>query len=326
MFNSEIAIIILNWNGLENTKECLNSLKKVTYPNFKIILVDNGSRNNEGEILKKEYGDFITLIQNEKNLGFAEGNNIGIEKALENSAIKYVLTLNNDTIVDSNFITEALKKFDDSKIKMVAPKIMNYYQRDKIDCLGIQFTKGGLSFDIKNNNDILFAPCGGASFYARELLEVIKTQDGYYFDPDFFAYAEDLDLGFRARLQGFKCVLTDKSIVYHKGSASTKIMSDLAVYCTYRNIIWVLIKNLPFSLWLAYSPKIILGQLVIISLWIFRKKPLLILKAYFHALLGLPKMLKKRKTIQKNKKISTKELNKNFTATIFVKSYLSKLI
>lgn len=322
MLNPEIAIIILNWNGLENTRECLNSLKKINYPNFKIILVDNGSHNNEGAILKNEYADFIILIQNEKNLGFAEGNNIGIEKALRDSEIKYVLTLNNDTIVDENFITEALKKFGDSKIKMVAPKIMNYYQKNKIDCLGIQFTKSGLSFDIKNNNAVLFAPCGAAAFYTRDLLENLKSQDGYYFDPDFFAYAEDLDLGFRARLQDFKCALADKSIVYHKGSASTKIMSDLAIYCTYRNIIWVLIKSMPFSLWLAYLPKIIIGQLAIISLWTFRKKPLLILKTYFSALLDMPKILKKRKIIQKNKKISNKDLNKYFTSQIFVKNYL----
>lgn len=320
----KLAIIILNWNGLENTKECLNSLKKSS-ADFKIFLVDNGSKNNEGEILKKEYGDFIILIQNNKNLGFTQGNNIGIEYALKDPEIKCVLALNNDTTVEPNFIEKALEKFNDSKIGMVAPKTMNYYQRNKIDNLGIQLTKGGLSFNIKSVEATiqnLFCPCGASAFYSRELLETLKKEDGCYFDPDFFAYAEDLDLGFRARLKGFKCVLTADSIVYHKVSASTKIMSNLAVYYTYRNIMWVLIKNLPVSLFLKYLPKIIAGQLAIILLWIIRGKPLLIFRAYFNALTGLPKMLKKRIIIQKNKKISNRDLNKYFTSEIFVKNYL----
>ncbi len=322
---SKLAIIILNWNGLENTKECLDSLKKSS-ADFKIFLVDNGSKNNEGEILKKEYGDFVTLIQNDKNLGFAQGNNIGIEYALKDSEIKYVLTLNNDTTVEPNFIEEALEKFSDPKIGMVAPKTMNYYQRNKIDNLGIQFTKGGLSFNIKSVEATvqnIFCPCGAAAFYSRELLEILMKEDGCYFDPDFFAYAEDLDLGFRARLKGFKCVLTADSIVYHKVSASTKIMSNLAVYYTYRNIMWVLTKNLPAPLFLRYLPKIIMGQIAIILLWIMRGKPLLIFRAYFNALIGLPKMLRKRKLIQKNKKISIRDLNKYFISKIFVKEYLN---
>ncbi|TSC96069.1 MAG: hypothetical protein Athens101410_222 [Parcubacteria group bacterium Athens1014_10] len=323
--NFKIAIIILNWNGLENTKECLNSLKKVNYSNFKIILVDNGSENNEGKILKNEYGDFITLIQNKKNLGFAEGNNVGIEKALENPEIKYILCLNNDTTVEIDFIEKALEKFNNPEIGMMAPKTMNYYKKNEIDNFGIQFTKSGLSFNIKNNNSRLFCPCGAAAFYSRELLEELKRRDGYYFDPDFFAYAEDLDLGFRARLLGFECLFAENSIIYHKGSASTKAMSDLAVYHTYRNIIWVLTKNLPAPLFWKYLPKIIIGQLAIIFLWILRGKSFLIFKAYFHALFGLPKMLKKRKIIQKNKKISIGDLNKFFTPRIFVKSYLSNL-
>jgi len=342
MFYPEVAIVILNWNGLENTEECLDSLKKIIYPNFKIILMDNGSENNEGEILKKEYGGFITLIQNKKNLGFAQGNNIGIEKTLEDPEIKYVFLLNNDTIVEPNFMEEVVKKFADSTVGMIAPKTINYYKRNEIDNLGIQFTKSGLSFNIKNNltmrprkvalgdhgaqqfnnETILFCPCGAAAFYSHELLKRLKKQDGYYFDPDFFAYAEDLDLGFRARLQGFKCVLEHNSIIYHKGSASTKTMGNLAIYHTYRNIIWVLLKNLPTPLFLRYLPKIIIGQLAIILLWILRGKPLLILRAYFHAFLGLPKMLRKRKIIQKNKKISNRDLDKLYTPEIFVKNYL----
>ena len=287
--SQKIAIIILNWNGLENSRECLISLKKITYPSYKIIFIDNGSKINEAEILAKEFQSHfseIRFIRNEKNLGFAQGNNQGITEALKDQEVGYVCTLNNDTIVELNFLDEAIKKFLDPQIGMIAMKVINYYEQNKIDSLGMTLTQSGLTFNnkIQNTNDKLqniFCPCGSAALYSRQLLEKCFINENEYFDKDFFCYAEDFDLGFRGRLAGFDCLLADEAIVYHKVSASTSEKSDLAVFYTYRNICWTLIKDLPFILWLKYLPKIIIGQLLIIFLYFLRRKYFLILNSFF---------------------------------------------
>ena len=337
----KIVIIILNWNGIKNTLECLTSLRKITYPNFKIIIIDNGSVKEDIAILRQVKDKNVQIIFNKENLGFAEANNIGIRAALKDPMVQYICTLNNDTVVDPNFLTEAVKKpttynlhdpqvgTPTYKIGMVAMQIMKYNQPDQIDSLGIAFTQGALAFNIQNTkykilNTKLFCPCACAALYSRKLLESIATsyklQATSYFDSDFFCYGEDLDLGFRARLLGFDCSLADKAIVYHKGSASTSLMSNTAVYYTYRNIIWTMAKNMPGLLFVKYLAKIILGQLAIVLLWFLRKKPKLILKTYWHGLKGILKMLSKRNQIQR--KISLKNLEKHIVSAIFLKTYL----
>ena len=155
-----LAVIILNWNGLKDTRECLESLRKTDYSNYQIFLVDNGSKGNDAEILKKEYGDFIAVISNETNLGFAEGNNVAIREALEDAEVKYVFLLNNDTTVEPDFLTEAVKaaigdrrSAINGKIGMVATRMVDYYRRDEVDSLGVRLTRGGLAFNIKRTSD-----------------------------------------------------------------------------------------------------------------------------------------------------------------------------
>src|SRR3989338_7606720 len=121
----KIAIVILNWNGKTDTKECLNSLKNITYPNYEIILVDNGSVDGSVEMLEKEHPE-IMLIKNKENLGFTGGNNVGIKKALEHNA-DYVLLLNNDTIVEPDFLGTMVGVAEqDASIGIIGPKIYYY--------------------------------------------------------------------------------------------------------------------------------------------------------------------------------------------------------
>lgn len=333
MNSSKVVIIILNWNGLLNSRECLNSLKKSTYSNFEVIFIDNGSERNEAKILAKEFSSSLKIkfIRNKENLGFAQGCNQGINEAFKDPNVEFICLLNNDTKVVANFLNEAISKFRQSenqqknfKTGMVAIRIMNYTQPKKIDSLGIQLTQGGLAFNRRNKREKIFCPCGAAAIYSKEMLEKIK-ENGFYFDPDYFCYAEDLDLGFRGRLVNFNCLLAEKAVVYHKISKTTFEKSNLAVFYTYRNIIWTLIKNLPTALWLKYLPKIIFGQLLIILLYFLRRKPVLILKAYFSIFSKIWRMLVKRKKIQKNRQISVADLEKYFTKGIFIKEYLKNL-
>jgi hypothetical protein len=150
----------------------------------------------------------------------------------------------------------------DRGIGMVAPAVYDYYQRNLVDRLGVVLTKSGLAYDRKSREDgPLFCPSGCAALYTRSLLSAVQCDDEF-FDEDFFAYSEDVDLGFRAQLKGFKAALAEQAIVYHKGGASSGGPgSFLSIYLGHRNTIWTIIKNYPARMLLREVLWIVLGQI-----------------------------------------------------------------
>ena len=226
MIYPKVSIIILNWNGLEDTIKCLESLKKITYPNYEVIVVDNGSRGNDADVLEEKYKGYINLIKNKTNLGFAEGNNIAIRKVIEGKESKYVFLLNNDTAVEPDFLDKIVEfaEHPGNKIGMFQSKILKYNNRKIIDStghkkyLGVVFDRGvgqedKGQFDKKRK---IFGAMGAAVLYKREMLQEIGL-----FDRNFFAYVEDVELDFRARKIGWKARFVPESIVYHKGGATS---------------------------------------------------------------------------------------------------------
>ncbi|MFA6296290.1 MAG: glycosyltransferase family 2 protein [Patescibacteria group bacterium] len=316
--NPRVSIVILNWNGLSDTMECLNSLKNINYDNYEVILVDNNSKNSEAKILKDKFGNFIKLICNNRNYGFAEGNNIGISAALKNGT-DYVLCLNNDTVVEPNFLREMIK-FADNDVGMIGGIMINYYDQKKIDNEGILITKSGLSFSIKNDNYKYLGPCGGAALYSTKMLRDIEI-DGKYFDSDFFMYAEDVDLAFRGHLLGYKALKSEKSFVYHKISASSKSGSDFSCFYNQRNHIWLIAKNFPVGLIFRYGMYILLGQITGFFVYLKRRKLKLFLKSKIDAFKKIGLVFKKRNIIQKKIRISNKEIRKLFDKRIFLIKY-----
>lgn len=314
-----IAIIILHYKNLADTRACLQSLQKIDYPAYSIILVNNDS-NEQGRSLQDEFPG-VELIQNQENLGFAEGNNVGIRRALTDKSVEAVLILNNDTTVEPNFLSELVPPLTKGGLggvaDMVAPRMLQFADRNKIDNLGLQLMSSGLPFNRRNENEKLFCPSGGAALYSRKLLETVGL-----FDPLFFAYAEDLDLGWRARNAGFECGYAANAIVYHKGSAATSKMSDLAVYNTYRNLMWTQFKNLPLSLLLWQSPWLAAGWLFLFALYTAKGRPGIIFKAFFDGLLGLRFMVKRRRTAQKLRTASNKTILSALASGLFPKNLL----
>jgi GT2 family glycosyltransferase len=247
----KVGIIILNWNGKEHTIECLESLQKITYPNFEIILVDNGSTDGSVEHFKKNFHD-IYIIENKINLGFAEGNNIGIKYALGRGA-DYVLLLNNDTIVDRDFLTELVKIGEsDPDIGIVGPMIYSYDHPRIIQSAGMDVKK------ITGNSVII--GCDEYDHHQFKLSEknfisgcailirrnVINKIGGL--DPAYFAYWEDTDLCFRAKKNNFKIYFTPDSRIWHKGSASMGgYLNEKAYYFYVRNSTYYFYKNYSYA-------------------------------------------------------------------------------
>ena len=308
--NPKVSIIILNWNGKDLIRECLNSVTTQNYPNFETIVVDNGSIDNSKEIIKKYK---VRLIDNPKNLGFAKANNIGINA----SKGKYILILNNDTKLDKNFLKELVNVAEKHpEAGMFSSKMIFYDKRDKINSIGLLLYWDGTSKDEgfgKNKNEYneireVFGPCGGAAFYSRKMLNDIKMKNDYY-DSDFFIYSEDLDLAFRARWKGWKCYYVPKAKLYHKFRATTGKVSNFGLYYGIKNKIFFIVKNYPLRLIIYYFPIIITRQLISSFYYLIKLNPVA-LKSRIIMLVSIPKMIIKRNTIMRNKKSDYEKIKK----------------
>lgn len=237
----KVSIIILNWNGLEDTIECLDSLKKITYPNHRITVVDNGSRGNDVQALREKFGDYINIIENDKNYGFAEGNNIGIRYALASVNPDYILLLNNDMVVAPDFLTELIQVAEMAPLVGIAgPKIYYYGEPNKLQSAGAKVNwRTGETFLIgcgqidegqfDHGNDVDWV-VGGGLLIKRQVLERI----GLLYQP-YFAYFEEVDWCTRCKKAGCRVVYVPSAKLWHKGAATTTRIGGMRLYYMTRN-------------------------------------------------------------------------------------------
>lgn len=243
---TEIAVIILNWNGLEDTLQCLESLNAIKYRNYEVILIDNGSSDNSVACLSSQYSN-ITIIENKENFGFAEGNNVGIRRALASNT-RYILLLNNDTIVEPHFLTELIEVAEnDPKIGIIGPKIVYDSDPEKIWSVG---GRANLFFGVFLNKGKHHSAtsCTGIKTvdYVSGCALLIKTEvikKVGLLDKDFFLFLEDTDWNFRAHLQNYRSVVNCDAIVLHKSAASRRTAPDLVYYYFARNSLLFLKKH-----------------------------------------------------------------------------------
>ena len=316
-----ISVVVLNWNGQQVVEKCLKSLQEQTYDPLELIVVDNASIDGSTELVKKGFPE-VKLILNKTNLGFGGGNNVGIKA----SQGRYIMMLNNDTRLDPHCVEELRRCIEENdRYGACASKILLEYEDNLIDAAGIVVCPDGLSIgrgrlekgDQYNEEIEVFFASDCACLYRREMLEDI----GLY-DEDFFAYADETDMGWRAQLAGWKCIYNPKAVVYHFHSASAGTYSPFKAFLVERNRIWVAIKSFPISL-------LIFGQLYTFWRYVlqaygaftgkgaagrftsdFSKAELIkiLIKVYLSLWRQLPLMLRKRRAIQKKKRISNQEV------------------
>ena len=245
---------MVNWNGFDFTRSCLVSLSQVDFPDFSIILVDNASQNQEGERLKKAFPE-ITLIENQENLGFAGGNNVGIRFALA-QGFSHVLLLNNDTEVEPSFLGEMMLAFrKNPKLGVVQPLILFLNERKKIWSAGGQWIPAfGRSVtlgdreplvDFRVKSPEIDWATGCCMLISRESL--LKTG---LLNEQYFAYFEDVEWSLRFRKDGFEIGIAEKAVIYHEAGASSKkehsegTLSPIVFYWNVRNQLYLLRKTL----------------------------------------------------------------------------------
>jgi GT2 family glycosyltransferase len=245
----KVVIIILNWNGLKVTTDCIRSVKETCYSNFEVLLVDNGSTDGSSEILKETFPE-IHYLQNLANLGYAEGNNRGIQLAFRDYVADCVVLLNNDTVVDSGWLqplVDVVQKHPD--VGAVGSKIYYYDKPTTIWCTGGSFGSWrGVPNQLRHNE--LDANHHEEPFevdYASGCSMLI-TSNAYdevgFLDADYFLYFEETDWCARAKRKGYKIFIAPRSSVWHKvGYSAGGEDSPSHIYYMVRNNYAFLARN-----------------------------------------------------------------------------------
>lgn len=269
----KVIIIVLNYNGLDDTLDCLESLRKNDYTNYEVIVVDNHSTGNDVKIITEKYGDYLqTIIVNDYNYGFSGGNNVAINYSLQRNA-DVVLLLNNDTVVEPDFLTklvEANKKFPEASI--LTPMINFYSNKSSIWSAGGRISKiraSGFPYgyneeDINFRKNIFCTFASGCCMYIRREV-FIKIG---LLDENYFLYLEDTDFCYRASQACFKILYVGRSMIYHKVQSTTaRENSLLPIYYSLRNRLYFAKKNFPniyyltvIYLFFVYSIKILFSK------------------------------------------------------------------
>ncbi|MEA3467347.1 MAG: glycosyltransferase family 2 protein [Thermodesulfobacteriota bacterium] len=307
MFNC--AIVIINWNSWDYLFPCLDKVGQQTDQDFRIIVVDNNSTYQPPASLLEKYPR-LTLIRNEENLGFAAANNQAIQLAED---CEWIVLLNPDTLPDTDWLGNLCKAASEHPdFSFFGSRLVMAGNPDKLDGTGDVYHMSGLSWrsghglpvlSVSEDVQEIFSPCAAAAMYKREELLSVGG-----FDEDFFCYNEDVDLGFRLRLAGHRALSVPGSVVLHHGSATTSVRSDFAVYHGHRNLVWTWFKDMPMVLLWLFLPLHVLYTLACIFLYVKRGQGKVIIRAKWDAVKGLPHMLRKRKLIHSDSRISLSSL------------------
>lgn len=319
--SEEVSVIILNYNGGQQLERCLRSVLDQTYTNYEVIVVDNASTDESVELVKRKFPN-IKLIVNLKNMGYSGGNNIGIRST--NS--EYVVILNPDTEVDRNWLSELVKPLkEDESVAFTTSKILDYHNKKKINTCGNleHFTGFAFCRGIGESPDKYCKPeavggFSGCSFLARKkILDEIG-----YFDKDFFSYLEDADLSWRARLMGYKIMYVPTSIVYHRHSAT---LSPLKYFLLEKNRNALLMKHYNVKTLIFISPALILSEVLAWGYALKNGSSYMKAKVRAHAwtVKNLRNILEKRRSIQRLRKASDRELLNQLTHEIPISALMN---
>ncbi|NKQ39271.1 MAG: glycosyltransferase family 2 protein [Methanosarcinales archaeon] len=304
--NPFTSIIIVNFNGKTDLEECLPSVLKQNYPNFEVVLVDNDSSDDSIAFVKINYQS-IKIIQNNKNYGYAKGNNIGFQS----TSGKYIVVLNPDTVVEKNWLLELVKTMEENpKTGVCQSKILLYDNSNAINTDGNMINFLGFGWAGNHTKKDLHEtkiksvsyPSGCSMILRRSTLDEVGL-----FDEDLFMYHDDLDLGIRMRLMGYDVLCNPKSVAYHK---YIFVKNKRKYYFLERNRWVILMKIYEKKTLFGFLPALLFMEFGLLAIsikegWFYGK-----ISSYKYLFKNLTLIKIKRNIIQKNRKIDDKELLK----------------
>ncbi|MCU0484952.1 MAG: glycosyltransferase family 2 protein [Anaerolineales bacterium] len=299
------SILILCWNSQPYLRRCLQSLQAQTFKDFDIWLADNGSEVRVDWTLLQEFPGLQIHTQRwEQNLGFARGNNSLASLAQG----QYLVLLNTDAFPQPDWLEvvhQAAARYPDCSF---ASRLLLANAPQRLDGVGDNYHASGIVWRrlhgqpaerAATQEQEVFSACGAAAVYPRQAYSALGG-----LDEEFFAYLEDVDLGFRLRLAGVRCIYLPAAVVQHVGSGSTSRRSDFSVYYGNRNMVWTFFKDMPLLLLVILLPGHVLMNLGMVLLSGFRRQGRLTWRAKLDALAGLRRILRQRPTVQAARKTS----------------------
>nr|WP_246294028.1 glycosyltransferase family 2 protein [Desulfobacter latus] len=305
--NPSIAIIIVNWNSGKWLKKCLHGIAQQTLKPYRVILVDNASTDNSLVGVDRILNG-LEVVCLENNTGFACANNIAINMLHD---IEWVALLNPDAVAEAHWLENlysAAKKHNEyhffaSQMRDAEKPWLLDGMSDVYHVTGYAWRKGHGSpiLSVPQKCEECFSPCAAAAMYKTDAL--IKAGG---FDEQFFCYFEDVDLGFRLQLFGYRCLYVSNAVVFHAGSATTGKRSSFSVYYGHRNMVWAFMKNMPWPLLGIFLPYHIIMNIVAVCLLSFRGQGKVVLKAKYDAFKNIGQMWAKRKQTQIERKVSNR--------------------
>jgi GT2 family glycosyltransferase len=293
-----VSVLIVNWNSGELLAECLRHLTLQTIQPAQVLVMDNASSDDSLDTVK--CSGSVSLQRAGVNLGFAAGNNL----VLAQCDSELIALLNPDAFPEPEWLENLLiAASSNPNVVAFGSRQLDQSNPEFLDGIGDTYHMSGSVWRERHGgrqqpDDLLqreiFSPCAAAALYRRQAVVDVGG-----FDEDFFCYVEDVDLGFRLRLAGYRAMYVPDAIVHHVGSATTGGRhSDFAVYHGHRNLVWAYIKNMPGILFWILLPLHALMNLSAIVLFAFRGQAKIILKAKWDAIKGIPQAWRKRREIQ----------------------------
>ncbi len=325
-----VSVIIINYNGRQFVIDCLMKSERQSFKDFEVVIVDNGSSDGSvfeiQRFLKKNpIALRVELIPLKKNLGFAGSSLVG----LRHTNGEYVALLNNDTEPDERWLEELVTAMGSNPNFGICTSKLIAHGTNLIDSAGDGistalrgFKRGeGEKAYLYDKREYVFGACAGAALFRRKMIEEIG-----FLDEDFFLIHEDTDLNLRAQLHGWKVMYVPTAVVYHRVRSSIGQMSNMAVYYTLRNSELVRFKNVPLGVFISCFPEFLMGALTEFIYFAIKHGRLrLYLKAKMDAVRMLPKMLKKREGILKDRKVTNRYLLNIMTSAWQIDFLMTKI-
>lgn len=322
----DLAALVVNFNTAELTLRSIESILAAGVA--RVWVLDNGSDAVDRRRLAegvRQWPGVVERIQEQCNLGFAQGCNILFERALADPGIGHVLLLNSDAVLLEGGL-DRLRSAAATGAAMVGGRVDCFPDGpdgQELESLGITLYRSLLASNRKRATDALVGPTGACALYTRELLLDLKASHGYIFDPDYFCYAEDTDLCIRARLLGYGAVCVDECVVLHQGQASSGGgYNDFIMFHGVRNSIWTMVKTTPPATLIRNALWVLALHGGIVVRHLRRGKFRVLLGLYHSALKGMPGILRKRAAIQRARRITTAEFDALVTRGLYERDYV----
>ncbi len=309
--NPAIGIVILNWNGLEMTRQCIGSLRQQTYSDFVTVVVDNGS--NDGSVAWLQQQDDVILIANDRNLGFAKAVNQGLRRTIDLHCT-YVAAVNNDTELAPNWLAKLVHFMEanpETSFAQGATKQLN--DKKRYDSSGIYLERGFIPrqraeglLDPQLDMPVV-GPNAAGAIYRTSMLKNIRQHNGDFFDSRFFAYVEDVDFDLRCTTRGHIFSFVPEATMYHTGSATGNRIAKKKMFWGARNMIWLVYKNVPLPVLRRVFKSIVKSHLANLQfLWREQRANFWpYLRGITVGLLSLPRFYRDRRTNLRKQKIDT---------------------